>query len=324
MNKKVIVIDTGSESNHLMMSDVSKLDCVTQISDVYNTNSKFVKTLLRIHFGFKINNYFDFPFKDIWNRKCVLNKMLEDSTNEYYIVLVNDVIRKLSKRYIRKLMDLSRVHVYIVLLDAHEKIKPYFRRCVDRFPTEHIYSFQKSDCMKYGYIYTNTLYSRIALPSEEELFDAYFVGEEKDRMDEIWQLFSKLSSQGISCHFDVITRKSIDIMKAKYPGITFIDHRISYKSILDNIAKSKCIVEICQQGQDGLTMRFYEAVFYNRRLITNNKTARENEFYDDRTMVIYTDPETIDIDESFFVGTVDYHYYNEMSPIHLIDRILEN
>lgn len=99
-------------------------------------------------------------------------------------------------------------------------------------------------------------------------------------MDKIYEMFQKLTGDGLRCDFTVIIGKhEATEYQKKYPGITFKTSRVPYSDVLRKLAATKCILELCAEGQDGLTMRFYEAVFYNRLLITNNKTARESPLY---------------------------------------------
>lgn len=44
---KFILIDTGSESNQIMMSDVGKMENGIQRSKTYETSSRFLDTLIR-------------------------------------------------------------------------------------------------------------------------------------------------------------------------------------------------------------------------------------------------------------------------------------
>ena len=49
--------------------------------------------------------------------------------------------------------------------------------------------------------------------------------------------------------------------------------------ILQFIQESRCILEIVKNGQVGFTMRTMEALFFERKLITNNLEILEADFY---------------------------------------------
>lgn len=322
----IILIDTGSESNHMMMSDVGNMDNAIQISDLYQINNNIMlKRLFQLHYGFKLNKKYDVPFKSVWDKRCVLNWMLSDHEQEYYLIMVNDVIRKFSDRYLYKLNQMKNVHIYVLLLDSYQSIQPYFRRCVDKVRAEQVYSFQESDCFRYGFRYTNTLYSKIGMNNNKEgtPSDIYFIGAEKNRINDIVSMYRRFSNSGYNCKFIVITSKSrLETYKKKYPGIDFRTTRVGYREVLRDIQATRCILELCQEGQDGLTMRFYEAVFYNKYLITNNETARQHELYNDAFMLIFHSADGVDVEKLDLSKKVNYHYQNEMSPVHFVETIL--
>ena len=54
---------------------------------------------------------------------------------------------------------------------------------------------------------------------------------------------------------------------------------ISYEEYLEYVKKSRCIIDIYQVGQSGLTRRPLEALFYNKKLLTNNPWIVEFDFY---------------------------------------------
>ena len=175
--------------------------------------------------------------------------------------------------------------------------------------------------MRYGFEFTDRIYSRVDIEkytvTTDPKSDVYFVGLAKDRMEKIYDMFEMLSSAGLKCDFTVIIGKGlISDYQEKYPGIAFRTSRIPYSEILRRLAATKCILELCAEGQDGLTMRFYEAVFYNKLLITNNKTAKESALFDPVYMKTELDPNLI-VESDL----PDYQYHDEFSPVNLMEKI---
>jgi len=65
-----------------------------------------------------------------------------------------------------------------------------------------------------------------------------------------------------------------------------------YISQYDNIVntyESKCIVEICEEGQIGLTLRPFDALFTRRKLITTNRQIKFMDFYHPNNIYIIED-----------------------------------
>lgn len=325
---RIILVDTGSESNHIMMSDIAKLPNAIQISNMYDFRNKFLEVCFKIHFGFKLNRYFDFPFKSLWDKKNILKKLLSSPDIEYYLILSNDIIRKISNRYLEKISGLDNVHTFVLLLDSYDFIQPYFKRMIDKVKPERVYSFQESDCHKYGFNYTNMLYSKSNLTElyNKKKSDFFFVGADKRRINDIYEIYKKLIKKNFDCKFIVIVEKrKLRKYTQLYKGIDFRINRVSYRDILNEIASTRCILELCQKGQDGLTMRFYEAIFYNKYLLTNNITAMNHELFNSEYMVVFSSPTSLsddELDKLKFEKNINYCYKNEMSPIHLVEQML--
>ena len=63
--------------------------------------------------------------------------------------------------------------------------------------------------------------------------------------------------------------------------------RIPYSEYLDIVKKSKCIIDVVVEGQSGLSLRPMEALFFEKKLITNNASVRDYDFYDKNNIFIY-------------------------------------
>ena len=141
-------------------------------------------------------------------------------------------------------------------------------------------------------------------------------------MDKIYKIYKRFTDEGCRCDFTVIvSRENLVENQKKYPGICFKTSRISYSTVLRKIASTRCILELCAEGQDGLTMRFYESVFYNKLLITNNQTAKLSNLFNSRYMQIINIPEDIDIQLVKTVEDITYEYHDENSPKKLMEAI---
>ena len=326
--KQFILVDTGSESNQIMMSDVGNLENGTQISKTYETGNKILDIFIKCHFSYAVTQKIDIPFKSIWNKYCVLDKLIKDDTYEYYIIIVNDAIHRISVRHLNELQKKENIHIFSLILDPFDQMPKNIRKQIQWVKWEKIFSFQKSDCLKYGFIFTDKIYSKVDIKKyfENEYIesDVYFIGAAKDRINQINAIYKALKIAGFRCDFTVVVnRKKLLEYQVKYPGIYFKTDRISYKEILKKISKTNCILEICNVGQDGLTMRFYEAIFYNKMLITNNSTAAQSDLYNPEYMQIISEASDIDTAKLLLQSDIDYKYNNEYSPVHFLEMLVD-
>ena len=309
---KFILIDTGSESNRIMMSDVGMMENGIQRSKTYETGSRILDSLIRLHFSYAITQKVNLPGKSIWDRYCVLDKLTGDDGYEYFIVIVNNAIHN--------------IHIFSLILDPFEHLPVNVQKQLNAVNWDRVFSFQKSDCEKYGFEFTDKIYSKVdiekyAVPSDPKS-DVYFIGLAKDRMDKIYTIYKELTDAGCKCDFTVIIgKRKLAEYQTKYPGISFQTNRVPYTEVLRRIAATKCILEFCAEGQDGLTMRFYEAVFYNKLLITNNQTAIASELYNPNYMKIINESDDFNIGWILNEVKVNYYYNYEYSPLRFLSDL---
>ena len=94
-----------------------------------------------------------------------------------------------------------------------------------------------------------------------------------------------------------------------------------YEKLLMLTQLSNCIFDMTQVGQTGVTFRYYEAVVYNKKLLTNNREIVNMPFFDDRFIHFYNHIEDIDWDWVKRREEIDYGYNGEFSPVNLLTRI---
>ena len=68
---------------------------------------------------------------------------------------------------------------------------------------------------------------------------------------------------------------------------------MDYKEVIDIVKQSNCILEVVQEGQNGITLRTMEAVCYGKKLLTNNKNIVKYPFYDSKYISVFEDIDDI-------------------------------
>lgn len=129
-----------------------------------------------------------------------------------------------------------------------------------------IETFDKCDSKFYHIGLRNQFYRYPVLTKNghDITYDFYFVGYAKDREEEILTLKNQLSLFNFIAEFKIVK--------------TIYDE-IPYLNIIESILRTKCIIDINQKGQTGLTLRPLEAMFFNKKLLTNNRNIMNFDFY---------------------------------------------
>ena len=137
-----------------------------------------------------------------------------------------------------------------------------------------IFTFDLADARLYNLGYKHQfgrMPARTEFHDNEPSNDFYFMGAVKDRSEDINSVKELLVENGFTVDFHCITGK---------------DAYMPYIDNISNILKCKCIVDINQKTQIGLTMRPLEALFYRKKLLTNNISIRNYNFYKEQNIFI--------------------------------------
>lgn len=93
----------------------------------------------------------------------------------------------------------------------------------------------------------------------------FFLGRDKGRLQIINELADRLTTLGCKLDFNVVKDKTSS-PTSKY----LIEKQISYEENIRRTLNANIIVDITKENQSGWTLRILEALFFNKKLITNN------------------------------------------------------
>ncbi|RKQ34279.1 hypothetical protein [Oceanobacillus halophilus] len=137
------------------------------------------------------------------------------------------------------------------------------------------WSFDEKDCKSYGLRYNSQYYFKgLKLENRKIEYDVFFVGGDKGRINELIEIQSWLNNNLVTNYFHITPTKKIN---EKYRDV--YKERIPYSKVLEYISKSNAILDIVSENQNGLTLRPLEALFFNKKLITNDRNIIYKDFY---------------------------------------------
>ena len=164
-------------------------------------------------------------------------------------------------------------------LSKSEKRRRIAIRILQRW-MQRIYTFDFGDADRYGLMFKEQLYCREVLPaaSAEEPVDLFFVGVEKGRLETLVALCESARAEELSTFFHIVPGRGIGAHPPhlhKYLATA----SISYDETLAHITRAQALVEIVAPGQQGSTLRAMEALFFGKKLITDNPAVERETFY---------------------------------------------
>lgn len=179
-----------------------------------------------------------------------------------------------------------------------------------------LWSFSADDCKEHHMSYNSTYYfeeptayaltgkktgendSRIETQEEIDM-DIFFVGADKGRYGKLMELKEVAEKAGLKTDFRIIRDASSNV-SGEYSS------RLDYEEVVRLTKKSRAILEILQEGQTGMSLRPMEAIFFGKKLITDNMAIQTEKFYDNRVVLVLDGRET-EKDFSHYL----YHFVRE-------------
>ena len=182
----------------------------------------------------------------------------------------------LSPNHVSRFLYISNCLRFVYKPDRVEKTVKKIKRMGFKIVT-----FDPEDAKIYGLIHTVQYFRFPELKQTETLYDFFFCGRRKERGLSLDNLKKALESKGFRCRFDIPEENK---------------RWMSYEEYIDVLQSSRCIIDIAQEGQVGFTRRPIEALFFNKKLITNNVEIMKFDFYRNNNIFILGKDKLEDID----------------------------
>lgn len=147
----------------------------------------------------------------------------------------------------------------------------------------------------------------------------YFLGQDKNRLETLTVLASELNKFDVILDINIVRDK-----KTNAESVFIIDNPLSYNENLTRSLASDIIIDITKDDQSGWTLRVLESLYFNKKIITNNKSVMSSEAYSKERFFIlgYNDWNQFD---SFLQATtppVSQDVLYKYSPDSMLDKIM--
>ncbi len=172
---------------------------------------------------------------------------------------------------------------------------------IDQLATfDKVYTFDGADAREYQLrkLY-NYIYEEHADFRTTSDFKAFVVMGGKHRVDVLGRVARAFEQLGYTntCKFLV---QSKPVLGAS-PLLTFFRQRMDIDETAEYVRRSEILIDIVRPGHAGLSFRFFEALLYRKKMITNNASVADYDFYDPRNILIIDSDNPV-IPEAFIAG----------------------
>lgn len=159
--------------------------------------------------------------------------------------------------------------------------------CFERF-----FVFDPRDFSLYKEKYTNILpctnfymdfqQENIISETKEVLYVGMYI---EDRFQSLLRVVNKLSQYDLNLNINLFYgRKTPPFF---HPNISFFTKGISFQTYLSLVCKASILLDIKTVDHEGLSFRVFEAIKYEKKLITNNTTIKQYDFYHPNNIFVF-------------------------------------
>lgn len=322
---KVVVIGNGIDwldSCYAGMKDANVFYTNKRIP--LDAHNKFINFLIRCWFSVRNRDHLviKLPLRFLWYRFSDFRDFVSKEDNIKFILYDHNRL-SLDEKYIswlrKKYTHCKIAYVFTNIAsksgagDYHmlEKLNEMY---------DYVFAFDEADAKKYGYNYNYLIYQPELpeIPATME-YDCLFVGGAKERLNMLHRIYSRLKYLGLRPCFYIFG--VAEDQQLKDSDIHY-NERIPYTYTMELTAKSKCIIDILQDGSTGIALRICESVVWNKLIITDNAGVINEPFYSDNNICVIKDVEEINKDFFDHIPNVNPNYKYLFSPQRLFKMIV--
>lgn len=314
------------------------------------------KLLYRLHHARSLNRHRPAPFRFVWESsrmEALLRKKYEEH-GQLCLIFNNFSLPYFEPSQIKAWQRRYGVKLVLCFID---RLSSYFaavaRMYADNIKFDAVYSYYAKDARDAGMDYFDCYYSKQELPgssvaggseaggfvaggseaggSAADIFTVggsvtggsgtggnttvYFWGSDTGRRATVEEIYRHLCSLGISSKMGICYARGDE---PRLDGIVYDSPR-DYAQILKDIASSDVLLDIIA-GEGGVSLRYYEAVVYGKKLISNNPEIKNMRYYDPQSMLLIKKAQ--DIDPGFFKKNIGVKPYDGgFSPVCWVNEL---
>lgn len=205
--------------------------------------------------------------------------------SKYQKVIVMDVALLTDYNLLSNIRKKSpKVEIYLYSWNIVKNVDVYkkLRKATDK-SNVNFYCYDRGNCSKYNMFFNTIMYDEtLKISNSRTEYDTLFLGFLKDKKEKLMNLYTAFKEMGLNSKIVIIDyeNKNNDL-----PFDTLRQY-VDYYQYLGMVGQSRSILDITQEGQDGFSMRVMESIFFNKKLLTTNKSIVKADFYNENNILV--------------------------------------
>lgn len=249
------------------------------------------------------------PFHKIGNffSKLLFKRNIKKIKREHYI------IKELER--LGKADQILVINPELITVGTHQKIKKFTNRYIaylydssKRYPIDHllnvdlfddVFSFDSEDIETYNLKpLTNYIYfeDKISVKNEDIKYDCFTITSIDERLETLNKISECFKKKNLISHFILVGKRKPNNL---HEDILFSDERMEQAQLHETIKQSKSVLDLLRKDQTGVSFRVFEAMGFQKKIITSNKGVQNYDFYNPENILII-DPKNPEIPTRFF------------------------
>ncbi|MDN3725013.1 hypothetical protein QRD02_11505 [Aequorivita sp. SDUM287046] len=204
---------------------------------------------------------------------------------EIITIATHKKIKNFTNSYIAYLYDSSKRRPIAHLLEAN------IFDTVFSFDPEDVETYNLKPLTNYIYFHKHPL-----TPMGETEYDCFTISYLDERLETMNRIAAILKGKQLNSHFIVVGKNE---PAGIHPDIIFTEERQNQEQVHENIKKSIAVLDLLRDDQAGLSFRIFEAMGFQKKIITSNEYVKEFDFYNPENILVIN-PEKPEIPTSFF------------------------
>ncbi|SFO12937.1 hypothetical protein SAMN05421741_12156 [Paenimyroides ummariense] len=230
--------------------------------------------------------------KKDWKAKQQLQHINQQKKYDVCLIFRPDLLHPKVLKFIQENIKSRKV----VYWDSFDKI-PKLKETVSYF--NEYYSFEEEDCIKYNFTKISNFYIHKS-SNTTPTYDAFFFASKDARLNNVIKLITYLRQKNWNAKALIVAKKTKSKSKPiKVEGVTITENSTPFSQIYQYADNTKVVIDISHPNQKGLSMRPYECLGLERKLITNNSEIMKYDFYNPDNIFIINDFDNLNIPNSF-------------------------
>lgn len=275
------------------------------VRQLFKNNDSLIDKIFR-----KSTFYFNLPFY-----KKIFSHWLNIAKNVDTIIIFDNNYAPFVVRYLHHVFPQKRLIVwYWNIVSSTISPKKFDRNTVE------LWSFDKKDCKKYSLKYNTQFYFKEYIEryhTNLPKFNIVYLGvlKNEDRLIKVQTIEKKLRKENLKFKFFLVKGNE------QFKGIKY-SAKMKYSEILKIVSKSRCIVDITNLNQVGLSLRPLEALFFKKKLITDNNEIVKEPLYNKDNIFIFDNLTSKDISR-FIKEPYNMTKYKELIDYYSFEKWLQ-